>query len=72
MKYADVIIDISHEKLDKTFQYIIPAAMEETLVVGMLVHVPFVSLSSLVSIFVIFFVSLLVPEEGTEQPCSSP
>lgn len=41
MKYADVIIDISHEKLDKTFQYIIPAAMEETLVVGMLVHVPF-------------------------------
>ena len=39
--YADVIIDISHEKLDKTFQYIIPAKLEETLEVGMLVRVPF-------------------------------
>lgn len=39
--YADVIIDISHEKLDKTFQYIIPAGLEETLEVGMLIRVPF-------------------------------
>lgn len=39
--YADVIIDISHEKLDKTFQYDIPACLEETLEVGMLVRVPF-------------------------------
>lgn len=39
--YADIIIDISYDKLDRTFQYIIPAALERTLTVGMLVNVPF-------------------------------
>ena len=29
MKYADVIIDISHERLDKTFEYIVPDELEE-------------------------------------------
>ena len=24
-KFANIIVDISHEKLDKTFQYIVPA-----------------------------------------------
>ncbi len=39
--YADIIVDISHDKLDKTFQYVIPAAMEEVLEVGMRVNIPF-------------------------------
>ncbi|MCM1468723.1 MAG: primosomal protein N' [Alistipes sp.] len=39
--YADVIVDISHDKLDKTFQYKIPAGMEESLRAGMQVNVPF-------------------------------
>lgn len=39
--YADVIIDISHEKLDKVFQYRIPEELLERLVVGMQVQVPF-------------------------------
>lgn len=39
--YANVIIDISHEKLDKTFQYKIPKALQEGLSVGMQVEVPF-------------------------------
>lgn len=39
--YADIIVDISHDKLDKTFQYIIPEAMEDRLMVGMQVCVPF-------------------------------
>ncbi len=39
--FADVIIDIKHEKLDKIFQYRIPAAMEEELKPGMEVLVPF-------------------------------
>lgn len=39
--YADIIIDITHEKLDKVFQYIIPDELEEVLEVGMEVIVPF-------------------------------
>lgn len=41
MAYADIIIDISHEKLDKTFQYRIPAELEGKLRIGMVVSVPF-------------------------------
>ncbi len=40
-KYADVIIDISHEKVDRPFQYRIPQSMLEGLEVGMCVTVPF-------------------------------
>ena len=39
--YADVIIDISHEKVDRPFQYLIPAKLKDTLNVGMGVFVPF-------------------------------
>lgn len=40
-KYADIIIDISHEAIDRAFQYKIPAALEECVEVGMRVSVPF-------------------------------
>lgn len=40
-KYADIIIDISHEKLDKTFQYVIPERLREKVEVGTCVCVPF-------------------------------
>lgn len=39
--YADVIVDISHEKLDKTFQYRVPDKLRQTLETGMCVEVPF-------------------------------
>ena len=39
--YADIIIDISHENLDKTYQYAIPEELVETAVIGALVVVPF-------------------------------
>ena len=39
--YADVIIDISHEKVDRPFQYLIPASLQDKLTVGMGVFVPF-------------------------------
>ena len=38
--YADIIIDISHEKLDRTFQYIVPEELEQTLCIGMPVKIP--------------------------------
>lgn len=40
-KYANVIVDISHEKLDKTFQYQIPEVLQDTLRIGELVDIPF-------------------------------
>ncbi|PWJ51596.1 replication restart helicase PriA [Faecalicatena contorta] len=39
--YANIIVDITHEKLDKTFQYRIPPHLEGELSVGMEVLVPF-------------------------------
>ncbi len=39
--YADIIIDISHENLDKTYQYAIPEEFSSTAVIGALVKVPF-------------------------------
>ena len=39
--FADVIIDIQHEKLDKIFQYRIPEEIEDKLSPGMEVVVPF-------------------------------
>lgn len=39
--YADIIIDITHEKLDKIFQYRIPSQLEEKLTIGAEVLVPF-------------------------------
>lgn len=39
--YADVIVDISHEKLDKIFQYTVPVQLEQEISEGMRVKVPF-------------------------------
>ncbi len=41
MKYANVIVDISLDKLDKTFQYRVPEALQGVLAPGMQVVVPF-------------------------------
>lgn len=41
MKFADVIIDISHENLDRLFQYKIPRELEQILQIGMQVEIPF-------------------------------
>ncbi len=40
-KYADVIIDISHENVDRPFQYKIPQELSEAVYAGVRVHVPF-------------------------------
>jgi len=41
MKYADVIVDISHENVDRPFEYLIPDALENELQCGSQVIVPF-------------------------------
>ena len=40
-KYANIIVDISHEKLDKTFQYLIPETLKDEVRVGVLADIPF-------------------------------
>lgn len=40
-RYARIIIDISHEKVDRTFDYRIPERLYEDVVVGSLVLIPF-------------------------------
>ena len=39
--FADIIVDIKHEKLDKVFQYRIPRRLEDELEIGMEVFIPF-------------------------------
>lgn len=40
-EYADIIVDISHEKLDRVFQYRVPESLRGVLETGMCVTVPF-------------------------------
>jgi len=40
-RYADVIIDIAHEKVDKVFQYRIPQELAQAVYPGVQVLVPF-------------------------------
>ena len=40
-RYADIIIDISHDELDKTFQYIIPEELGDKILIGSEVVIPF-------------------------------
>lgn len=39
--YANIIVDISIEKLDKTFQYLVPEELESKIAEGMQVRIPF-------------------------------
>lgn len=40
-KFANIIVDISHEKVDRPFQYRIPETLKGKLTVGMAVMIPF-------------------------------
>lgn len=39
--FANVIVDISHEKLDRTFQYLVPEHLQSRICAGCVVTVPF-------------------------------
>lgn len=41
MFFADIIVDISHESIDKTFQYIVPEELKDLVKVGDRVDIPF-------------------------------
>lgn len=40
-KFANIIVEISHEKLDRTFQYRIPERLQEKIAPGVCVMIPF-------------------------------
>ncbi|MBO5337596.1 MAG: primosomal protein N' [Lachnospiraceae bacterium] len=52
-QYADIIVDISHEKLDKPFQYRVPERLREILEPGMCVNVPFGNANKLIKGYVV-------------------
>lgn len=39
-RYADIIIDISHEAIDRPFQYRIPDGLREDIRLGSMVKIP--------------------------------
>lgn len=41
MKYANIIVNISHENLDRTFQYKIPSPLQNVVEIGSYVRIPF-------------------------------
>lgn len=53
MKYANIIVDISHEKLDRTFQYIIPENMIDEVMTGCQVEIPFGKSNRIITGYVI-------------------
>ena len=53
--FADIIVDIAHEKVDRPFQYRVPEDMRETLKEGMCVLVPFGSGNKFIKGYVIAF-----------------
>ena len=62
-KYADIIIDISHEAIDRTFQYKVPDRLRDKLQIGTKVSVPFGRGSHMRSGYVVSFSENPVFEE---------
>lgn len=50
--YADIVVDISHEKVDRPFQYHVPDFLEKKLEIGMCVLIPFGKGNKLIKGFV--------------------
>ncbi len=55
MKYADIIVDISLESLDRIFQYRVPEALSEQIHIGSQVMIPFGNGNRLIGGYVIGF-----------------
>ncbi len=53
MEYADIIVNISQEKLDRTFTYIIPREFEGRVMPGSVVSVPFGSAKRVIKGYVV-------------------
>ena len=65
-KYANICVDISHEKVDKPFQYKIPKDLQNKLEPGMQVLIPFGKGNKLIKGFVL---ELTDQSEYPEELC---
>ena len=63
-KFARVIVDISHEKLDKAFSYRIPANLKDKVTEGMQVMIPFGAGNKLIKGYVIECTDILDFDES--------
>ena len=63
-QYASVIVEISHEQLDRSFQYGIPASLQEKVRVGTPVLVPFGKSNRLIKAYVTAISDIPEWEEG--------
>ncbi|MCR5109154.1 MAG: primosomal protein N' [Lachnospiraceae bacterium] len=54
-KYANIIVNISHEALDRTFQYRVPESMKDTADIGDYVRIPFGRGNKLIEGYIISF-----------------
>lgn len=61
--YADIIVDISHDKVDRTFQFRVPDTMSQ-LEIGMRVNVPFGKGNKIITGFVVGFSEIPEIEES--------
>ena len=57
MKYANIIVNISNENLDRTFQYIIPSPLQSVVEIGSLVRIPFGKSNRIIEGYVIDIVN---------------
>ena len=57
MKYANIIVNISSENLDRTFQYIIPSPLQSVVEIGSLVRIPFGKSNRIIEGYVIDIVN---------------
>ncbi|WP_250278746.1 primosomal protein N' [[Clostridium] colinum] len=63
MKYAEIILDITNEKLDKIFHYAIPENMQQNICIGMRVFVPFGKANRIREGYVIGFTDIIDIDE---------
>ncbi len=68
MKYANVIVDITHEKLDKVFQYSIPEELSESIHPGTQVEVPFGKGNRVINAYVVEITDRAEYDESKIKP----
>lgn len=66
--YADIIVDISLEKLDKTFQYAVPDELRERVGIGTKVDIPFGNGTRRISGYVVGLGETPKIDEGRIKP----
>ena len=52
-RFANVIVEISHEKLDRPFQYLIPERLKDKIAPGVCVMIPFGAANKLIKGYVV-------------------